>query len=160
MPALQTEDLTVQIPTGWDARTSRRAATVVDGSTRSRSAVPDRDVVQIHSASFALPEDRGDFGSGAVELMRTQDVFVALIEYAPRDDPQAAFAASGVPGPLSIADFNENALQRPQAGQVGVQRFFHVGRRRFCLYVVLGHRVMALRKLGVINDMLSTLTIS
>lgn len=165
MPRLRSDGLAVDVPTGWDARSSgrpvRESADAAAGSTdRSLAAVPPENATQLHMASFALPESRGDFGSGAVERMRTQDVFLAVIEYAPSDEPQALFSGRGVPRKLQISDFDENALQRPQAGQVGVQRFFHVGRRRFCLYVVLGHRVVALRKLGLVNQMLASLEIA
>ena len=34
--------------------------------------------------------------------------------------------------------YHPRALQRALPGQAGVQRFFHVGQRALCLYVVLG----------------------
>ncbi len=165
MPHLSNDGLAVDVPTGWDARTTKRRvdeglAASAPQAGESRAAVEPETATQLHTASFALPEERGDFGSGAVEQMRTQDVFVAVIEYAPSDEPLALFSSEGIPKPLRMDDFDADALQRPQAGQVGVQRFFHVGRRRFCLYVVLGHRVVALRKLAQVNQFLASLHIA
>lgn len=91
-----------------------------------------------HLANFPLPVDRGDFGSGAVELMRTQDVFVALLEYAPEEAGSALFAAQGLPRKLDPRRFSAASLQRGMPGQAGLQEFFTEGGRPFCLYVVLG----------------------
>ena len=37
--------------------------------------------VVLHAASFALPAERGDYGSGAVEVMGGSDVLVCLLEH-------------------------------------------------------------------------------
>ena len=44
----------------------------------------------VHLANFALPEDRGDFGSGAVDLMRLGPRVRGLFEYGPESVGQRA----------------------------------------------------------------------
>jgi hypothetical protein len=93
-----------------------------------------------HLATFPLPGDRGDFGSGAVELMRTEDVFVALLEYDPVEADSALFAHRGMPRRLDPRRFSAASLQRGLPEQAGLQEFFTEAGRPFCLYVVLGDR--------------------
>lgn len=93
-----------------------------------------------HLANFPLPGDRGDFGSGAVELMRTEDVFVALLEYDPAEANAALFARQGMPRRLDPRRFSAASLQRGLPEQAGLQEFFTEAGRPFCLYVVLGDR--------------------
>ena len=54
----------------------------------------------------------------------------------------ALFASEGLPTNLVGDDFSTQQLQRPQRNQSGAQRFFHVGNRAFCLYVVLGSHLL------------------
>lgn len=112
-----------------------------------------------HLASFALPPDRGDFGSGAVELMRSDDVFVALVEFAPEEATSALFATEGLPRRLDPRAFDERSLQRGLAGQAGLQVFFHEQGRAFCLYVVLGDIEDAHRLVRNVEQVLATVTI-
>jgi hypothetical protein len=130
--ALAAHGLHVAVPQRWEARLYRRA--LVDG--------PEQDGVQhpvLHLANFALPPGRGDFGTGAVEVMQAEHAFVALLEYAPEEAGSPLFASRGVPRP-ALRDFAANALQRRLPGQLGCQRFFTERGRPFCLYVVLGSR--------------------
>jgi hypothetical protein len=92
----------------------------------------------VHAASFALPAGRGDFGGGAVEVMGPDDVFVAVVSYDAASAGAALFAHHGPPAPLTLGDFSPRSLQRQIPGQAGVQRFFVLGGRPLCLYVVLG----------------------
>jgi hypothetical protein len=91
----------------------------------------------LHLGTFALPPSRGDYGSEAVEVMRADDVFVALLEFGADEAGSALFAARGMPRPRAD-EFSPAALQRRLRGQSGLQRFFTEGKRAFCLYVVLG----------------------
>ena len=112
----------------------------------------------LHAASFPLPNDRGDFGSGAVERMRPHDVLVALVEMGPESVGTALFAAAGPPRQLSSQDFDPSSLLRAIPGQVGTQRFFSARGRAFCLYVVLdGHQPGPL--MPVVNSLLQSLQI-
>jgi hypothetical protein len=91
----------------------------------------------MHLANFPLPADRGDYGTGAVELMTADSVFVALLEFGPENLGTALFAPQGIPVP-SVADFDANALQKRLAGQGGFQRFCTVANRALAVYVVIG----------------------
>jgi hypothetical protein len=90
-----------------------------------------------HLANFALPPGRGDFGTGAVELMRPGHVFLALVEYDRSEAHRPLFAATGMPRPAAH-EFSPAALQRRLPEQGGWQRFCTMAERAFCLYVVLG----------------------
>lgn len=118
--------IAADVPHAWDARVYRRAA---DPGEATHPV--------LHAASFPLPATRGDFGSGAVDVMGRDDVFVAVRDYGPGAAGTALFAARGVPT-LIPGDFSPTMLQRPLPGHSGCQRFFTTAGRGFCLYVVLG----------------------
>ena len=113
----------------------------------------------MHVASFPLPPERGSFGSGAVELMNSGDVFVTLFEYGPESAGTPLFEADGIPRQLVAREFDRNALQRAMPGQSGLQRFFTQNGRAFCLYVVLGSHVDRADILPSVNAVLETLEI-
>jgi hypothetical protein len=108
---------------------------------------PERPRPILHLANFALPQGRGDFGTGAVEIMTAANVFVSVLEYGDSEVGTALFARQGMPMP-NAAEFSPNALQRRLAGQAGWQRFFTVNGRAFCAYVVLG----SARNANVLTD--------
>ena len=100
----------------------------------------------MHLANFALPTERGDYGSGAVETMGSGGIFIVLMEFDPGSARTAMFADVAQPWSLAADDFSANALQRRLAGQAGAQRFFRVNARAFGLYVVVG----SLRQAGLL----------
>lgn len=116
----------VEVPEAWDARLYRRTAE--DG---------EDTYPLLHAGTFPLPATRGDYGSGAVDSMGSEDVFVTLREFGPSSAGTKLFEAQGVPR-LRPQDFSPHMLQRPIRGQSGCQRFFTHRGRPFCLYVVLG----------------------
>ena len=115
--------VTVLLPDGWEAR-----ARLQPGTSRN---------LLLHAATVPLPAERGDFGSGVVETLGPDDVFVALFEYDPADARQPLFAAQGLPA-VRPADFSPAVLQRTGRGHSGAQWFFSSAGRAFCLHVVLG----------------------
>ena len=117
----------VDLPAGWEARARTQAP-----SERGRQGN-----LLLHAATVPLPAARGDFGSGVVELLGPDDVFVSLFEYDLADAAKALFAARGVPVPRP-SDFSPAVLQRTQLGHSGAQLFFTAAGRPFCLHVVLG----------------------
>lgn len=141
--------LRVRLPERWEARLFLRDATA--GAGESVNPV-------LHMANFALPPGRGDFGSGAVEVMAAGHAFVALLEYDRAEAGTPLFAARGVPRP-AVAEFAPNALQRPLRGQLGCQLFFTERGRAFCLYAVLGSRAHAARLVGEVHSVLDNLTV-
>jgi hypothetical protein len=138
-------------PPPWEARLYRRDAAEVN--RRGELAHP-----VLHLANFALPPGRGDFGTGAVEVMGADHVFVALLEYERSEAFRPLFAHRGVPRPRP-SDFGANALQRRLPGQGGWQGFFTENGRPFCLYVVLGSLRDAHRLVPPVHGVLDGLRI-
>ena len=118
--------IAVELPPGWEGAISG-----------ARKSDPGATPV-VHLSTAALGPNRGDFGSGSVEDLGPNDVFVALVEYGADCVGTAMFAAQGLPRRLGTGAFNRRALQRTLAGQCGTQVFFTEAGRAFCLYVVLG----------------------
>jgi hypothetical protein len=113
----------------------------------------------VHAANFPLPPARGDYGSGAVEAMPFDGVFVALLEFAPDSRDTALFGHEGLPIPLDPAAFSPRQLQRPQRSQAGLQLFFTSAGRPFCLYVVIGDLNQRAALVARANDLLAGLAI-
>jgi hypothetical protein len=140
--------LAVDTPSGWDARIYRREV-----SEHGEDPYP-----VMHAANFSLPSLRGDYGSGAVDLMGHDDVLVVLLEFDAPSAHTALFATRGVPRPRPD-DFHPTQLQRVLRGQSGAQWFFNTGDRAFCLYVVLGSHHRRVRLLPQVHDLLDRITI-
>ena len=141
--------LRVDLPHRWEARVYLRDATA--GADESINPV-------VHLGNFALPQHRGDYGSGAVEVMRAGHAFVALVEFGASEVGTPLFATQGVPRP-GLADFAPNALQRRLPGQLGVQQFFTASGRAFCLYVVLGSARLAPHLVDEVHRVLDNVTV-
>lgn len=141
--------LRIDLPPRWEARVYLRDGTADDGASVNPI---------VHLGNFALPPRRGDYGSGAVEVMRAEHAFVALVEFGSDELGTALFAAQGMPRP-GLADFASNALQRRLPGQLGVQRFFSSNGRAFCLYVVLGSTRLAARLVDEVHRVLDNVTV-
>lgn len=125
---LDAEGFEVVVPNGWEVRIGRPTAELHGGT-----ATP-----VLHAATFALPEERGDYGSGAVEIMGPDDVFVSLLEFGSEAVGSALFPSGTLPRSIDPQAFRTNGMQRWIAGQSAFQTFFTEGNRAFCLYVVLG----------------------
>jgi hypothetical protein len=139
--------LVVDALPSWDVRLYRRLADT-----------DERTFAVLHAGNFALPRYRGDFGSGAVELMKPHHAFLSLFEYEPEAADKALFANSGFPA-IRPEHFSPQALQRTLPGQSGVQYFFHVGPRAFCLYVVLGSHRMRRPLVSEVSRLLATVAV-
>ena len=119
--------MAVTPPSGWEVAIYRRAA----GHGEQTHPV-------LHAATVPLPAVRGDYGSGVVELLGREDVFVALLDFGPQAAGTPLFSGlQGVPG-LTPDAYRPSQLQRAIQGQAGVQRFFTSHGRGFCLYSVIG----------------------
>jgi hypothetical protein len=143
--------LSVTLPVRWEARLYRRDAPTATVAGESVNPV-------LHLANFPLPAGRGDFGTGAVEVMGPAHAFVSLLEYDREEAGRPLFAAAGRPE-LSLRDFAANALQRRLPGQLGCQKFFTEAGRPFCLYVVLGSRRHAAELLPEVQRVLANLEV-
>jgi hypothetical protein len=167
---LESYGITTDLPGGWEGRIALRpsasptarvgdAKVSVDGVTAtghpSETAFP-----VAHLANFPLPDNRGDFGSGAVDLMTDQDVLIVLAEYGPECAGTALFSHQGLPTELTPNMFSGSALQRTITGQAGAQIWCTVANRAFCVYVVLGRQANASRILPGAKQTLAATRIS
>lgn len=123
---LSNHGLSVRVGDGWDHRIFRRTA-----------APGERTLPILHASTRPLPADRGDFGTGAVDLLGPSDVFVSLVEYDHELAGQGLYAPQGLPR-LAPSQFSPARLQRVFAGRSAAQHFFTEGGRAFCLFVVIG----------------------
>lgn len=164
---LQAHGIQTELPPGWEGRIALRAPGSVDpiggvppakiGPKGSPDEIPNPVA---HLANFALPEDRGDYGSGAVDLMTDEHVLVVLVEFGPESADTALFKHRGLPTRLTPAMFSASALQRTLPGQAGSQVFCTVEGRAFCCYTVLGRQSAAARVLPQANTVLAATRIS
>lgn len=151
MPRLTRSGITVEVPDDWEGSISGG-----DFQLQSDGAI---EPTVMHVASFPLPLGRGSFGTGAVELMSSTDVFMTLFEYGPESAGTPLFEAEGIPRQIAAREFDPNALQRAMPGQTGLQRFFSHQGRAFCLYIVLGSHIDRADILPRVNAVLETLEI-
>lgn len=177
MPILDRADLRVDVPSGWEGEIySRGDAGQVVAAPPSRStgdpqafgtasapngsspAPATAGRTFVHLATFPLPADRADYGNGAVQAMGPDDIFIALLEHEREDATQPLFAPVGIPR-LTAADFRTDVLHRTLEGHSGYQRFFHVGDRAFCLYIVIGSHWNRSELVPRVNQMLEGLSI-
>jgi len=118
--------LRIDPPQGWQVAVFRRA-----------SAPGEATHPVMHACTRPMPEDRGDFGSGVVDVLGPEDVFVALLEYGTDVANRGLFEKQGMPT-LAPSQFGPDRLQRYIPGLSASQHFFSAGGRAFCLFTVLG----------------------
>jgi hypothetical protein len=139
---LQAGGVDIALPAGWEGEIFNRAPVVDGRSLQTPGSTNPNEVARnvIHVANFALPSERGDFGSGAVEIMNSGAILIVLFEHGPESLGTPLFARTGIPV-LTAEEFDPQQMQRTLSGQSGRQIFFNQNGRAFCLYVVLGsHR--------------------
>lgn len=157
--------IAVTLPPGWEAAVHRREQAPGRGQRTDdvvlASVAPDATTHPVlHAGSFPLPPDRGDYGSGAVDVMTATDVLLVLVEFHPDAARTPLFAAPGPPQALTSDSFGAHSLQRVLNGQSGYQRFFNAGGRAFCLYVVLGSHARRHLLVPVVNQLLESIEIA
>jgi hypothetical protein len=148
VPTIQAHGIAAQLPRGFEGRIF----------VRPGSVGVSYPVGQF--ATFPIPDDIGDFGSGAVTLMGPNDVFATLFEYGPESIGTALFSPQGRPVPLTPDDFSPVRLRRGIPGQSGTQRFFTEGGRPFSFYAVLGSHIRRNSLVPSVNQLISSLLIS
>lgn len=148
MPALFAHGIGAGLPTGFEGRIFKRQGSGVEVA----NAVA-------HFATFALPEEVGDFGGGAVNLMGNDDVFAVLFEYGPDSLGTRLFAHQGLPRNLATSDFQPHVLRRGLTGQSGTQWFFTEAGRPFTLYAVLGSHARRSMLVPKVNRLLGGLAV-
>ena len=151
---LTSHGIEIDIPRGWDGEIYKRSAGL---GALDQSAGETKPVV--HLGNFPLKPGRGDFGSGAVEVMGADNILIVLFEYGADSVGTKLFASSGMPS-VSADDFAPHTMQRPLPGQSGAQFFFTEQGRAFCLYLVLGSHARRHQLVPEVNLVLSTLNLS
>jgi hypothetical protein len=145
---LAAHGISVDLPGGWSGRVFRRPGS---GAT-------------LHAADFHLALGDGEFGDASTASMPAGASFIALTEYLPGaglEPGEGLFAPRRIPSQLDPSAFSSQALAHPRPGQVGMQRFFTVSGRPFCLYIVLaGARAGRRRQLARIDHVLGTLRLA
>lgn len=152
MSRITRSGLSVDVPAGWEGS--------IDGGGFEQLSAGSTRPTLMHVGSFPMPADRGSFGSGATELMNTDDILIVLFEYGPESVGTPLFAEEGMPTSMRADDFDRNALQHAIPGQSGVQKFFTDRGRAFCLYVVLGSHIDRAELVSRVNSVLATVEIS
>ena len=143
MAELSGHGLHLPLPGGWEGQVFRRF---------SEGAITH---AVLHAANFPLPPVRGDFGSGAVEVMGPGHSLLVLFEHEPAAAGKPLFAAAL--RPLRPEDFSPNGLQRMRPGQSGTQQFFSRTGRAFTLYAVLGSHAQRFALGPALNAVLASL---
>lgn len=144
--------ISVEVPPGWEATAS--------GGTFRLLPSGAKEPTVVHIGSFPLPPNGASFGADAVATMRSTDVLIVLFEYGPDAAGTPPFASGRVPTRIHPRQFDRSALQRGVPGQSGLQHFFTVQGRAFCLYVVLGSHIDRVDLVARANHVLATLEIA
>ncbi|MFP3881784.1 MAG: hypothetical protein ACLFRT_14945 [Actinomycetota bacterium] len=152
MSRLRRSGISVEVPTGWEGS--------IEGGDFQQLSSGARQPTLMHVGSFPMPAERGSFGSGATELMNSDDILIVLFEYGAKSVATPLFDSPGMPRSLAPDDFDRNALQHALPGQSGVQRFFTEAGRAFCLYVVLGSHIDRRELVTRVNQVLASVEIS
>jgi hypothetical protein len=136
--------ISVDVPAGWAHAIVRRGATPHDdvsplrgAGPQARPGVAERTLPVVHVSSRPIPAAVGDFGSGAVERLGPDDVFVALLEYGTDLADTGLFERPGFPR-LAPSQFSPARMPRRFGSLSASQHFFSTGGRAFCLYTVIG----------------------
>ena len=156
MSRLVAHGVSVDVPAGWEAELSTQPDPATLDLSLESSAIP---LVVLHAANFALPAERGDYGSGAVEIMDRGGIFAALVEFDGASATARLFGGEGVPTRLEPGEFAPDQLHLSVTGQAGLQQFFHVGSRAFCLYAVIGSYSRRGLLVPELNRVLSALSV-
>ncbi len=160
---LAAHGFSIDLPRGWEGTISRRLDAVAARSAGAvGGAIPlveEQVLPVVHLANFGLPGDRGDFGSGAVEIMGPDDVFIAMLEFGPECAGTALFADTRLPR-LDPSKFDRNRLQRTLAGQSGHQSWYTINGRALGLYAVLGSHGLAGKLVPRVNEVLANVRVA
>lgn len=157
---VQAHGFSVDLPSPWEGAV-RLGET--SPAVRERAAFRGLEIQTppvLHLSSASLPADRGDFGSGAVDLLGDADAFMAVVEYGAENLGTALFDTGPLPRRLDHRWFRPDGLQRAIAGQSGYQHFCTENGRPVCLYVVLGAHHQARGLTRQVNDILSSIRIA
>lgn len=149
-PSISMRGLGLEVPPGWEGRIRVGPPEASGGVSKP----------VLHAATVPLLSDSGDYGSGVVEKLGPQDVFVSLVEFEGSAASTNLFPdVDSLDRPLDPGEFRPNQLQRLIPGQAGVQRFFTFKGRPFCLYVVIGSFALRNQSAASANGLLELIQV-
>lgn len=146
---LERHGLSAEVPPGWECRIGK---TYESGDGEQTYSL-------LHASTVPLIGSRADYGGGVVENLGPADVFVSLVEFGPEEAGSALFGEVDQLPVLEQSMFHRNQLQRRIRGQAGVQHFFTLTGRPFCLYVVLGSIVNSAALVDRANELVQGLAV-
>ncbi len=149
----------VDLPSPWEGAVRTGEASTAMRQRALRRGLSVQTPPVLHLSTTRLPSVRGDFGSGAVDLLKAEDLFVAVVEYGADSVGTALFDTGPLPRSVDSRNFRPNGLQRAIAGQSGFQHFCTENGRALCLYVVLGAHHSARTLVRGVNDILQRLEV-
>lgn len=147
--------ISVDVPTGWTSSITRRPVDAPEDASAdpllraapapealgTRPLTPlepgERTLPVVHVCSRPIPTGVGDFGSGLLEVLGVDDVFVALVEYGSDLAGEGLFSRQGWPR-LAPSQFSPSRMFRAMPGRSASQHFFTAQERAFCLFTVVG----------------------
>ncbi|MEE8599568.1 hypothetical protein [Euzebya tangerina] len=150
----------IDLPTPWEGAVSSGQVSRTVSERAARRGLTVQTPPVLHLSSTQMPSLRGDFGSGAVDLLTAGDAFIAVVEYGTEVLGTATFDTGPMPRRLNSRDFQPNGLQRQIPGQAGYQHFCTENGRPLCLYVVIGATHQARRLTRQVNTILPRLEIA
>jgi hypothetical protein len=128
----------VDVPPTWEVNIRPESAMLLGG---------DDGVIEpavLHMANFRLPPELADYGDEIYTALGPADVFISIIDFGPLAPDQQLFNHKGMPIPLTLDSFSEDAAVRGLQGGTASQQFFQASGRGYCLYLVIGsHRERA-----------------
>lgn len=151
---------TVDLPPPWEGAVGESQVSPQVHERAAFTGVVVQTPPVLHLSSTRLPASRGDFGSGAVDLLGGDDSFVAVVEYGADSLGTALFDTGPLPRRLDHGWFSPDGLQRAIPGQSGYQHFCTENGRALCLYVVLSAHRRARRLTRVVNDILPRIQVA
>jgi hypothetical protein len=141
--------LALDVPRGWEARIFVPSL-----------PPPAINLPVLHVSSVALPPARSSYAPEVGPAVGSSGAFAALVEFEPALADVGLYAARGMPLPIRSVDLDPAALQLPELDQGGLQRFFSLAGRAFCLYVIAGLGAGMEGRLGSLNGALASVEIS
>lgn len=142
MSVISRSGISVLVPPGWEAE-------MFDYSDR----------IVLHLSDAPLFPGRSDFGGRALRRLRSNAIFIAVLEYDSSDSKRGLFGRVGRPA-FVPSDFAPNRLHHQVSGQSAAQKFFTVGGRTFCCYAVIARETPSIDEVARVNQAVRGLSVN
>lgn len=142
MSVIARSGVSVTVPPGWEAE-------MFDYSDR----------IVLHISDVPLLPGRADFGGQPLRRLRSNGIFVAILEYDSDEEKRGLFGRVGKPV-FVPSDFAPNRLHHQVSGQTAAQKFFTVGGRTFCCYAVIAREAPSSADVARVNQAVRGLSVN